>query len=305
VDTDSLRWFQQVADGATVTEVSEQEPTTQSGVSRALARLEAEVGTPLLRRAGRVLRMTQAGAAFKHHVDAMMHDLDDGLAAVSQVLDPEAGTVTLTFQRSLGTWLVPQLLSSFRIRHPNVRFNLTAKRDELNPSVRRREEVDLELSTLRPVDASVEWTWLTREPLKLAVSSGHELASLSDVRLADVADEAFITVVATSLLHRQSADLCREAGFEPTIAFEGPDLATVHGFVAAGLGVAIVPAARGGLSTATLGSERLLNITDVHAYRDIGLALVAGRRLLPAAELFRAHVFESARTGQLRPQANH
>ena len=54
MDTDALRWFQQVADGTTVTEVSELEGVTQSGVSRALARLETEVGTPLLQRSGRV-----------------------------------------------------------------------------------------------------------------------------------------------------------------------------------------------------------------------------------------------------------
>ena len=65
VDTEALRWFQQVADGVTVTEVGELYWVTQSGVSRGLARLEAEVGTPLLRRNGRTLRMTQAGAAFK------------------------------------------------------------------------------------------------------------------------------------------------------------------------------------------------------------------------------------------------
>src|SRR6478609_7187077 len=195
MDTDSLRWFQQVADGATVTEVSELERTTQSGVSRALARLETEVGTPLLRRVGRILRMTQAGAAFKHHVDAMMHELDDGLAAVNQVVDPDAGTVTLTFQPSLGTWLVPHLLSTFRTAHPQVRFELSAKRDDLISSVRHRAEVDLELSTLRPTDASVEWSWLTREPLKLAVPSAHALATESHIRLADAADEVFITVV--------------------------------------------------------------------------------------------------------------
>ena len=102
MDTRALRWFQLVADGVTVTEVSELERTAQSAVSRALARLETEVGTPLLRRSGRTLRMTHAGVAFKHHVDVLMHELDDGLAAVSQLVDPETGTVTLAFQPSLG-----------------------------------------------------------------------------------------------------------------------------------------------------------------------------------------------------------
>ena len=72
VDTDSLRWFQQVAEGTTVTEVSDLGAVTQSGVSRALRRLEAEVGTPLLRRSGRTLRMTHAGAVFKRHIDALL-----------------------------------------------------------------------------------------------------------------------------------------------------------------------------------------------------------------------------------------
>ncbi len=124
MDTQALRWFQQVADGVTVTEVSDLERTTQSGVSRALARLEAEVGTPLLRRSGRTLRMTHAGVAFKHHVDALMHQLDDGMAAVHELVDPETGTVTLAFQPSLGTWLVPDLVGAFRSHHPRVRFDL-------------------------------------------------------------------------------------------------------------------------------------------------------------------------------------
>ena len=88
VDTDALRWLQQVADGTTVTEVGGLESVTQSGVSRALARLEAQIGTPLLRRSGRTLRMTHAGAVFKPHLDALLHNLDDGIAAVSQLHRP-------------------------------------------------------------------------------------------------------------------------------------------------------------------------------------------------------------------------
>src|SRR5437016_12534312 len=117
MDTDALRWLQHVADGTTVTEISETETVTQSGVSRALRRLEAEVGTPLLRRSGRTLRMTHAGAVFKRHVDALLYQLDDGIAAVSQLIDPGTGTVALAFQQSLGPWLVPDLVRTFRAAH--------------------------------------------------------------------------------------------------------------------------------------------------------------------------------------------
>ena len=170
MDTDSLRWFQQVADGTTVTEVSELEPVTQSGVSRALARLEAELGTPLLRRHGRTLRMTHAGAVFKRHVDALLHQLDDGIAAVSQLIEPDTGTVALAFQHSLGTWLVPDLVRSFRAGHPQVRFQLTQVRDELHSEPLDGGQADLEIGTRRPAtrpcisagSRSSRCAWLSR-----------------------------------------------------------------------------------------------------------------------------------------------
>jgi LysR family transcriptional regulator, transcription activator of glutamate synthase operon len=290
VDTRALRWFQQVADGVSVTEVSDLEGTTQSGVSRALARLEAEVGTPLLRRSGRVLRMTHAGVAFKRHVDSLMHELDDGMAAVHQLVDPETGTVALSFQPSLGTWLVPDLVGSFRGEHPRVRFDLRPKHDELVTAVRERGEIDLELSTLRPSDPAVRWQRLTMEPLRLAVPVGHRLASRPQVALAEVADLPFVTIRPTSVLRPVCDELCARAGFDPDITFECDDLPTIRGFVAAGLGVAIVPAT----TETAAGRLHYLELTDRGAVREIGMAWPGERKLLPAAELFRAHVADRA-----------
>jgi len=150
MDTNVLRWFQLVADGATVTEVSELEWTSQPGVSRALTRLSDEVGAPLLRREGRTLRLTHAGATFKHHVDAMLHQLDDGLAAVAQLMDPESGMVTVAFPSSLGSWLMPELAAGFLKKHPDVQLDLSARQDETIPATGTGSEVDLELTTLRP-----------------------------------------------------------------------------------------------------------------------------------------------------------
>lgn len=299
MDTHALRWFQLVADGVTVTEVSHLERTTQSGVSRALARLEAEVGTPLLYRSGRILRMTRAGVAFKHHVDALIHELDDGLAAVDQVVDPETGHVTLSFQPSLGTWLVPDVVGSFRAGHPGVRFDLRPKRDELTTAVRARGDIDIELSTLRPHDPSVRWRRLASEPLVLAVSAAHPLAARPRVALAEVATEPFVSIRPTSVLRPLCDALCAEADFEPEIAFECDDLPTMWGFVAAGLGIAIVPADRSTVAGPPPGAVHRLEITDGGAVREVGMAWSAERRPLPAVELFRTHVMARAAAGRL------
>jgi DNA-binding transcriptional LysR family regulator len=293
VDTDALRWFQQVADGVTVTEVAELEHLTQPGLSRALARLERQVGTPLLRRHGRVLRTTEAGRAFKRHVDRLLHELDDGLAAVEQLLDPETGAVGVAFERSMGTWLVPQLVSGFRAEHPLVRVLLSHGGGGTDAGPRPDGPVDVELTSRRPGDGDLRWERLLSEPLVLVLGTRHRLAGRGSLALADLAEEDFVALRGPSPFRAAADELLASAGLDPAVAFEADDLATVQGFVAAGLGVAVVPA------SAVDGRCEVAGLTDAGATRDLRLVWSAERRMLPAAALFRDHVLATARRGHL------
>lgn len=290
MDTEVLRWFQQVADGITVTEVAEIDMVSQPGISRALARLEVDVGTPLLHRSGRVLRPTQAGSVFKRHVDAVLHRLDDGLAAVNELIDPETGTVVVAFQLSLGTWLVPGMISRFRREHPSVQFRLEHSADALGSSLLAGGRVDLEFTARRPRNPEVHWEHLFAQPLLLAVPAGHRLARKRQVALAEVAEEDFVMLRPSWALRSLTDDLCAAAGFTPRLAFEDDDLPVVRGFVAAGLGVAIVPAMDTVARAVSTPAEPLIRITDAGAHRDVGVSWSQSRRLLPSAELFIEHV---------------
>src|ERR1700744_579348 len=298
MDTDALRWFQQVADGTTVTEVRELEGVTQSGVSRALARLETAVGTPLLQRPGRILRMTHAWVVFKPHVDALLHQLDDGVAAVNELLEPEPGTVALAFQHSLGTWLVPYLVRSFRASHPQVRFELTQVRDELHSAALAGGRADLEIGTRRH-DPALLTQQLAMEPLRLAGARAHRLAGRGQIRLTDVTSEPFVSLRRLSALRRLTDDLCEAAGFAPDVVFEGDDLSTVRGFVAAGLGVAVVPAPRAGSPESASGPLVHLEILDPGAVREITLTWSAERRVPGAGGPVRRYVIRRATSGRV------
>ena len=322
MDTDVLRWFKLVAEGVTVTEVSEAEMVTQSGVSRALARLEAQVGTPLLERSGRTLRLTRTGEVFKPHVDRLLGELRGGLDAVAQFVSPDTGTVTVAFQQSLGSWLVPDLLGSFRAVHPGVGFRLTHARDELHGLPLDAGAADLEIGTrrfrtgeeaTRPGDLAVRTRRIGNEPLRLALPAAHPLAATHlaasqsgedgrpGIWLAEVAAEPFIGLRPTSALRKLGDDLCAAAGFRPAIVFEGDDLSNVRGLVAAGLGVAIVPAPRAGSPVAGPGPVLYLPILDDGADRDIFLTWPADKALLPAVDLFRRHVIDTVSAGRIRP----
>lgn len=293
MDTDTLRWFQEVADGATVTEVAEVYMVSQPGVSRALARLEDEVGAPLLQKAGRVLRLTHAGAVFKRHVDALVHDLDDGLAAVDQLMDPETGTVTVAFQLSFGSWLIPAVVRGFHASHPRVEFRLEQSRDALGSSMVARGEVDVEFTTRRPRNPAVRWERLFAEQLFLAVPPSHRCATMATASLTDVADDGFVVPGPEWELRTVTDRLCSNAGITPRVVFEGDDVLSMASLVAAGLGVAVLPAMGADPAAPLPGQPRLLPLTDPGAARDIGLAWSSERRLLPAAELFRQHVLST------------
>jgi DNA-binding transcriptional LysR family regulator len=296
VDTEALRWFQLVAGGTTVTDVAHEHGVSQPAVSRALARLETEIGTPLLHRSGRLLRPTYAGAVFERHVEAMLTNLDDGLGAVSELVDPRTGTVAVAFQLSLGTFLVPGMIERFREQYPRVRFRLEQSHDALGSSLVAGGRIDLEFTSRRPRNPAVRWQQLFAQPLFLAVPRGHRLARRREASLADAAEEDFVMLRPSWELRNLSDRLCRRAGFEPQVAFEVDDLSVVHGFVAAGLGVAIVPATEG--EPQPVGSAtRLVQLSDDNACRDVGVAWSRERRLLPSAELFLKHVLDQRTAG--------
>lgn len=295
METEVLRWFQLVVDGVTVTEVAEIHGVSQPGVSRALNRLEEEVSTPLLHRSGRALRATHAGTVFKRHVDALLHDLDDGIAAVNELIDPQAGTVAIAFQLSLGTWLAPRMIGEFRATHPQVRFLLESSLDALGSSLVARGRTDLEFTARRPRNPTVHWEPLFAQPLCLAVPPDHPLMGREDVSLGEVSGEDFVMLRPDWELRTLTDSLCATAGFTPRVAFEGQDLPVVQGFVAAGLGVAVVPSEEPVPGSGRHRIGGLIRLTDEGAHRDVGLAWSENRRLLPSAHLFREHVLAAGR----------
>jgi DNA-binding transcriptional LysR family regulator len=182
------------------------------------------------------------------------------------------------------------MISQFREDHPQVRFRLEQSDDALGSSLVSGGRIDLEFTARRPRNPAVHWERLLTQPLFLAVPAGHRLAGQHEVHLAEVADEDFVMLRQTWALRVLSDELCAAAGFVPRVAFEGDDLPVIRGFVAAGLGVAIVPAAGSALPSTSPRSEPLLRILDEGAHRQVGLAWSEERRLQPSAELFRQHV---------------
>lgn len=265
----------------------------QPTVSRALARAAAVVGTELVRKDGRGIRLTPAAEQLLPAVRAALDELQRGLDAVHERAHEARGLVRLSFQMTFGEVAVPVFVSGFHDSHPHARFELIQGSRQSCLGALAEGRVDLAIVSPRPEPTrAVESAVLHVQPLRLAVPAGHRLARRRRVRLDEVAGEPFVALERGFGMRTILDRLCRNAGFVPDIAFSGQDTRTLLGLVSAGLGVAVVPPSREGHAaayTAGLGWAEL-ELEDPGATREIGL--VWPRRIgePPQVRMFREHV---------------
>ncbi|GAA1479301.1 LysR family transcriptional regulator [Nocardioides aestuarii] len=287
MDLRDLAWLVTVADVGHVTDAAALVGTSQPTLSRALARVEAELGSRVFERLPTGVRPTPAGEvvlAAARQLTARHQQLVRDLAAA---LDPEAGVVRLAFLDSQATSLVPEVLAAFHAEAPRVRVELRQEPGHEIVADLERGAVDLAFTMERP-QGDYGWAPLAVEQLVLVVPPHHRLRGRRRVGLAELAGDELVTTPPGFGHRRLVDDLMRDAGVAPAVAFESEDLTTIVGLVAAGLGVAVVPdvvAARSGAEAVPLEGA---------ARRTIGLTWRTDHEPTPPAERLRRFVLARA-----------
>jgi DNA-binding transcriptional LysR family regulator len=289
-----LAQFAAVARTEHVTRAAQRLGMPQPTLSRALARLEADLGVALFARQGRTVRLTRAGAEFRGAVERALAEVERAAESVRLEADPGAGRVAFGFLHTLGPETVPGLLREFRADHPRVRFQLVQTYGEAMLERLRAGGLDLCLTSPLPDEPGLVVRRLDEQRLRLVVPAGHRLAGRRRVRLAEVAQDPFVTLEAGYGLRRITDALCEEAGFVPRVAFEGEEAETLRGLVAAGLGVSLLPppaVPRPGVTE--------LDVLGQRAVREIGVAWRGGQADTPPVAAFKR--FLLSQKGRLLP----
>jgi LysR family transcriptional activator of glutamate synthase operon len=294
MNVDELRWFAALAEREHMTAVAHELHISQPALSRAIARMETRLGVALFDRRGRVLALNHHGRRYLAHVRRALDELDAGAAAVAGAADAEHGELRLWFLPAFGSWLAPALVGAYREEHPAVRFRLAQRGTPALLAAFDGGDADLVLMSPRPAGKRFTWHPLVTEPLLLAVPPHHRLAGRRSVRLQEVVDEPFVALQPGDALRALTDELCRAAGFEPRIAFEGDDVATLRGLVAAGLGVALVSPQRVAAEEITTATPHL-RVRDEGAEREIGMVWDPQRLQTPVVAGFRRFVVRHGR----------
>ena len=219
---------------------------TQSAVSQAIARLEAETGTMLVIRDRQGIRPTAAGATLVEHAEAIFGQIDAAETDLAAVLGVRIGRLRMASFPSAGATLMPLAIATFREAHPDVSLTLAeGEPEEIAPRL-RAGEFDLALLFEFPgvrerPGAGLRTVGLLEDPMHVALPAAHPLADKRALTLADLRDENWVQTSESSPCARHVVRSCLGAGFEPHVAFESDDYETVQGLVAAGVGVALIP----------------------------------------------------------------
>lgn len=241
-----LKLLCEVAERGSLTAAASALSYSTSSVSEQIALLEREAGLQLLERGARGVRLTEAGRLLAAraqeilaHVAAVRGELDD-LAGL------RAGHLRVGTFATAGAMLVPRAVAAFKARHPGVELDvIEADPDEALQLLAGRQ-LDLALIYEFEQDAGrlpedLERVHLLDDVLRVALPPDHRLARRREVHLRDLARDPWIQGVRTGSTVDVLPNACRAAGFEPRIAFRTDDPMAVQGFVAAGLGVAVIP----------------------------------------------------------------
>jgi DNA-binding transcriptional LysR family regulator len=290
MDLQQLKYFQTIARLENMSRAAEELYVAQPSLSRAIARLEDELGAPLFDRLGRQIRLNQLGYVFLQRVEQALAELEEGKREVADMAGLEQGLVSLAVLYTVGAQLLPEILGAFRKDHPSIRFQLSQNASNVMNSQLRKGEIDLCISFPEPEQSDIGWAPLRTEEIFLAVPPTHRLAGCDSIYLSEVAREPFISLKREYGLREMADQFCHQAGFDPRITFEGDEIVIVRGLVAVGLGVAFIPALA--MRNATEPLVSCLHISDFPCQRTIGLAWLQEHYLTASVQLFRQFVIE-------------
>ena len=281
-----LRQFVEIAATGSYRRAAELLFVAQPALSVAMRKLEAAIGARLFDRGPRGVSLTAAGEALLPEARRALMHAEQGRRSARLVALGEWGVLRLGFVGSATYALLPGRLPAFRMRHPDVRLELTEGSTVEVIEMVREGRVDLGV-VRGPVDdvSDVDLALAESDEFVAVVPASHWSAGRPRLRLSDLREEPFVMYPTTGVpgLRSVAMQVCREAGFVPRVGQEATQVQTVVSLVASGLGVALVP----GVASAYANDRvRFIRLTGVDTAGRIGLSVVARSDLtVPVARL--------------------
>ncbi len=239
-----LRYFVAVAEELHFGRAARRLHLAQPPLSQQIRSLEEKLGVRLFHRTSRRVDLTAEGHLFLDHARLVLGQAARAVEMVRAVGRGEGGRLRIGFVASSLYSIVPAILRDFHHGHPKVEIRCF----EMNPprqiQALRQREIDVGFVRTLVKEDDLMSHLLVKESLVLALPAEHPHAGGAHAQLAQFANESFVLIARANApaYYDSLINVCREAGFTPRAGQEAGEWQTVLALVAAGLGVALVPA---------------------------------------------------------------
>jgi DNA-binding transcriptional LysR family regulator len=275
-DFRQLRYFIAVAEELSFTRAAQRLHLSQPPLSQQIQALEQDLGIRLLERDKRNVTLTEPGRLFLEQARQILAMAEDARSLVAEAAAGFSGHLRLAYTVSVSFHpALPQTLLRLGQRAPNIRVWLSEMYTEPQFAALRAGQIDV--GFVRDVPSHEDDARALRldiidyEPLLLALPSGHRLANRDSLELGEVAGEPFVVqpreLAAT--LYDRLVRLAAKAGFHPTVRQQAQQINGLVALVAAGIGLALIPAS---MQAVKLAGVSYVPLADPDAYLLLAVA---------------------------------
>ena len=253
-----IRYFLEAAKTKHMTNSAKNLHITQPALTQAIRRLEKDLGVPLFTARGRNVILTEYGKYLQRKLEPLMEQLDAIPEQLKMMIALEGETIHMNVLAASG--LVMEAIIEYKKDHEEIHFQLQQNSES--------ELYDIGVTTkLFYLGQDEENRFACGEDIYLAVPENQRYRGKTSVRLAEVADEGFISLLGSREFRYICDRFCQHAGFTPRIIFESDNPSAVKNMIAANMGIGFWPEFTWG----SIENERvrLLKIEEPVCQRDI------------------------------------
>ena len=297
MDLRQLRYFAQIVESGSLSGASRQLFIAQPALSQQLAKLEDEVGKPLLVRSPKGVSPTDNGLALYHHARFMLRQLDQALSIARKESGEVRGMVSVGLPATTVSAIGLPLVRRVRERHPGILLNVVEGMSGHLGQMMRLGQLDL--AVLFTSDVAPDLTAVTLLEEELFVMLPRSSALLpkrrTSITLAEAARLPLILPTGTHGLRRRISAELEQRGLTANVVAEIDSLSLLMGCVYEGMGATIKPMSALHLEGDRGKQWRALSISDARITRRNYLYSIPPHMLSPAAAAVAGALRETAK----------
>ena len=231
-----IKYFKAVAEAESFTKAAKQLNIGQPSLSKAVARIEEDLGVQLFERGSGRVRLNHFGVRFLEYVNESILALDNGIQSIRYLAEKERGHIYVANSEDI---LLKRPILDYLLMHPDVSLHNQLQSTAQMVECLCNGVMDFAVSTTPIYAKDIEWKPLMEDQLMVLISKDHPLAARKRIMMGELADETFAIGNMSYGMRSLTYNLCDRMGFSPRVIYEGDDKEMVGELVRAGLAINI------------------------------------------------------------------